>query len=170
MPRRPEPKNADASSFEGLHYDLLPNLVSNLTWAHFCAGKVAGMSFSHYGLKRLEADATKRRIASMVYRSGQRDASRRYAHFPVTEHQAKTYGGGLIIAAIVLSALLWCKLHNLFAVLCLAGMLWFAALGAVDDYMKVRYGSSDRGLSEGAKLGKGRATCHLPPHYCTLSR
>lgn len=120
------------------------------------------------------------RLILYFYRSGQRDAVRSYAHFPVAEHQTKTYGGGLIIAAILSSALLWCKLHNLFALLCLGAILWFAALGAVDDYLKVRYGSSDRGLSETAKLALqflyglffgaiyvSEATSPLPPGLAT---
>ena len=86
------------------------------------------------------------------YRSGQRDASRQYAHFPVTEHQAKTYGGGLLVAAILISTLLWCKLHNPFVIICLSAVVWFFCLGYIDDFLKVRHGSSDRGLGEAAKL------------------
>ena len=71
MPRRPERESPRPPSFEGLYYELRPSLVSTLTWAHRAAGRVAGMSFSHYGLKRLQGDAAKRRITSMVYRSGQ---------------------------------------------------------------------------------------------------
>jgi phospho-N-acetylmuramoyl-pentapeptide-transferase len=92
------------------------------------------------------------RLILHFYRSGQRDVVRSYAHFPAGEHQTKTYGGGLIITAVLLAALLWCKLYNPFALICLGGFAWFAGLGAVDDYMKVRYGSSDRGLSEKTKL------------------
>lgn len=92
------------------------------------------------------------RLILHFYRSGQRDVVRSYAHSPAGEHQTKTYGGGLIITAVLLAALLWCKLYNPFTLLCLGAIVWFAGLGAVDDYMKVRYGSSDRGLSEKAKL------------------
>ena len=92
------------------------------------------------------------RIILRFYRAGQRDIIRNYAHFPVTGNQAKTYGGGLIIAAVLLSALLWCKLHTGFVITCLGAVTWFAALGAVDDHLKVRHGSSDRGLSEATKL------------------
>lgn len=92
------------------------------------------------------------RIILSFYRSGQRDASRRYAHFPASQHQSKTIGGGLLVAAIILSCLLWCQLVNPFVVACLAALLWFGCLGFVDDFLKVRHGSSDRGLSETAKL------------------
>ena len=92
------------------------------------------------------------RLILRFYRAGQRDISRRYVNFPTTTNQIKTYGGGLIIAAILLSAMLWCKLENAFVLICLVCVIWFAALGAVDDYLKVRHGSSDHGLSEAAKL------------------
>ncbi len=92
------------------------------------------------------------RIILHLYRSGQRDITRRYANFPASTNQAKTYGGGLIVAAVVVSVLLWCKLNVAFVAICLGAVCWFAALGAVDDYLKVRHGSSDHGLSEAAKL------------------
>ena len=92
------------------------------------------------------------RIILRLYRSGQRDISRRYANFPTTTNQTKTYGGGLIVAAILISALLWCRLSVTFVAICLGSVIWFAALGGVDDYLKVRHGSSDHGLSEAAKL------------------
>ncbi len=92
------------------------------------------------------------RIILHFYRTGQRDTSRHYVSFPTTGNQAKTYGGGLIIAAILLSALFWCKLHTAFVLICLGAVLWFAALGALDDYLKVRHRSSDQGLSEATKL------------------
>ncbi len=92
------------------------------------------------------------RIILHFYRAGQRDTSRRYVNFPTTGNQTKTYGGGLIITAILSSALLWCNLLSPFVLICLGAVIWFATLGAVDDYLKVRHGSSDRGLSEAAKL------------------
>ena len=91
-------------------------------------------------------------IILYFYRSGKRDKLRQYDHFPVTAHQAKTYGGGLLVTAIALSILLWCQLHNRFVIICALAVAWFAALGYIDDYLKVRHGSSDRGLSEAAKL------------------
>ena len=92
------------------------------------------------------------RVILFFYRKGQRDVPRDYATLPATSNQAKTYGGGLIVAAILLSVLLWCKLDSSFVLLCLGAVIWFAALGGIDDFMKVRHRSSDRGLSEPAKL------------------
>ena len=69
------------------------------------------------------------RIILSFYRSGQRDASRRYAHFPSSQHQSKTIGGGLLVAAIVLSCLLWCQFINPFVIACLAANVPLAAPG-----------------------------------------
>ena len=92
------------------------------------------------------------RIILYFYRSGQRDTPRNYASFSTEGDSAKTYGGGLIVTGILLSVILWTKVHTTFVLLCIGAVLWFAALGLIDDRLKVRHGSSDRGLSEAAKL------------------
>lgn len=92
------------------------------------------------------------RVILFFYRRGQRDMPRDFINLPASSNQTKTYGGGLIVAAILLSALLWCKLHIAFVLICLGAVVWFAALGGIDDYLKVRHRNSARGLSEAAKL------------------
>ena len=109
-----------------------------------------------------------RRLILYFYRAGQRDVPRHYAGIPASVNQAKTYGGGLIVAAIVLSALLWCQLHSLFVLICLAAIAWFAALGALDDFLKVRHATSERGLSEAAKLSLQVTFGFLLALVCTL--
>ncbi|MEW6754468.1 MAG: phospho-N-acetylmuramoyl-pentapeptide-transferase [Candidatus Latescibacterota bacterium] len=92
------------------------------------------------------------RAILLLYRRGQRDVPRTFITLTATTNQAKAYGGALIVAAVLASALLWCRVHTSFALICLAAFAWFAALGAVDDVMKVRHGNSVHGLSERAKL------------------
>ena len=92
------------------------------------------------------------RVILYFYGRGHRDVPRDYLNFEAASNQAKTYGGGLIVAAILLSVGLWCKLHSFFVLFCVGAIVWFAALGWIDDFLKVRYRSSDRGLSEKAKL------------------
>ena len=92
------------------------------------------------------------RLILFLYRRGQRDMPRDFAHLPVTSNQTKTYGGALIVTGILLSALLWCKLHVMFTLICLGAVIWFALLGALDDYLKVRHRDSGHGLSEPSKL------------------
>lgn len=53
-----------------LKYELTPRLASRLTWAHRNAGAISAMRFSHYGYKRLETDANRRRITYGIMRAG----------------------------------------------------------------------------------------------------
>ncbi|MGH7582950.1 MAG: phospho-N-acetylmuramoyl-pentapeptide-transferase, partial [Gemmatimonadales bacterium] len=70
-------------------------------------------------------------------------------------HQAKrgtpTMGGILIVGATVISTLLWAPLGNRFIDVTVVAMLWTAAIGFVDDYLKVVEGRS-RGLVAKWKL------------------
>lgn len=49
-----------------------------------------------------------------------------------------TMGGVLIIFAVVMSTLLWCRLDNVFVWACLFAMISMGAVGFWDDYVKVR--------------------------------
>ena len=70
-------------------------------------------------------------------------------------HQAKrgtpTMGGVIIVAATVIPTLLWARLDNPFVIVTLIAMLWTAAIGFLDDYLKVVQGQS-RGLVAKWKL------------------
>lgn len=60
-------------------------------------------------------------------------------------------GGLIIILAVVSSALLVCKLNNIYTILLLVTTLWCGALGFADDYIKV-FKHNKEGLSEKKKL------------------
>ena len=92
------------------------------------------------------------RIILALFRRGSRDTNRSFDFAAVGVRAPKTYGGPLLVASVLSSALLWCRLHEMFVAMSLAAVLWFAALGYIDDHLKVRHGTSDRGLSETAKL------------------
>lgn len=62
-----------------------------------------------------------------------------------------TMGGIIIILAVVSSALLVCKLDNIYTILLLVTTLWCGALGFADDYIKV-FKHNKEGLSEKKKL------------------
>lgn len=62
-----------------------------------------------------------------------------------------TMGGMLILAAITVTTLLWVDLSNHFVWLILAVLLWFGAIGAYDDYRKIRKQNS-HGLGVRGKL------------------
>ena len=48
-----------------------------------------------------------------------------------------TMGGVLILAACVISTLLWAQLDNRFVLIALVATVWMGAIGFVDDYLKV---------------------------------
>lgn len=62
-----------------------------------------------------------------------------------------TMGGLLILAAIILTALLWVELSNNFIWLLMGLAMWFGAIGAYDDYRKIKKRNS-KGLSARGKL------------------
>ena len=62
-----------------------------------------------------------------------------------------TMGGVIIIGSILLSALLFCDLTNIYVILLIVSTLWCGALGFADDYIKV-FKKRKEGLSEKAKL------------------
>jgi phospho-N-acetylmuramoyl-pentapeptide-transferase len=57
-----------------------------------------------------------------------------------------TMGGAMILAAVTIGTLFWADLSNRFVWFALLVTLAFGAVGFVDDYKKIRYGSS-KGLS-----------------------
>jgi phospho-N-acetylmuramoyl-pentapeptide-transferase len=61
-------------------------------------------------------------------------------------------GGVVLVAVVAFSCLLWCNPGNGYALLVLLGMVWFGAIGYVDDRAKMRARSGDRGMSESRKL------------------
>ncbi len=77
-------------------------------------------------------------------------------------HQAKagtpTMGGLLIVAAIVISTLLWADLRNPYVVLAVVATLAFGAIGFVDDYNKV-VRKRNRGLTGRGKFALQVLTC-----------
>jgi len=55
-----------------------------------------------------------------------------------------TMGGLIIILATVTTTLLWAKLNNPFIQKAIVLIIWFAALGAVDDWLKLTAGARQR--------------------------
>jgi phospho-N-acetylmuramoyl-pentapeptide-transferase len=93
-----------------------------------------------------------RRVIRFLYRRDFREAVRDYGVLDAeSKRGTPTMGGVLVVAAALLSALLWCDLSSGYTLLPMAAMVWFFALGAADDLLKTRRGHSDKGLSRGAK-------------------
>jgi len=69
----------------------------------------------------------------------------------LTKAGTPTMGGALILAAIILTVVLWADLQNRLVWVVLSVMLGFGAIGWVDDYRKV-VGRNPKGLSARAKF------------------
>jgi phospho-N-acetylmuramoyl-pentapeptide-transferase len=79
-----------------------------------------------------------RMIASLRIRQGKGQPIR--ADGPQTHFKkagTPTMGGLMILAAVVISSLLWADLGNVYVVSCLLVMLGFGLIGFYDDYPKV---------------------------------
>lgn len=93
-----------------------------------------------------------RLVINFLYRRKIRDVVRDYSVMSVESKKGTpTMGGVLMIGAIVVTVGLWGNFASPFVYYLLFAMVWFAALGGVDDYLKIRYQDSDKGLSRGSK-------------------
>jgi phospho-N-acetylmuramoyl-pentapeptide-transferase len=96
--------------------------------------------------------AVGRPLILLLFRLGVRSVERTYGDIN-TEGKAGTpiMGGLLLLAGGIGSALLWCDLGNRYVWTLFAAAGWFAAMGALDDLLKVRRRDSDKGLSRAGK-------------------
>ncbi|RMF92909.1 MAG: phospho-N-acetylmuramoyl-pentapeptide-transferase [Candidatus Schekmanbacteria bacterium] len=70
---------------------------------------------------------------------------------PSSKEGTPTMGGLLIIISMILPAILWCNLFNMYTQIIIAATVWFSALGIKDDLIKVREGRKD-GMSKKEKI------------------
>ncbi len=61
-------------------------------------------------------------------------------------------GGAVMIGCIVIGTLLWCNLASRYVITVLVALLWFGAIGLVDDVAKWKTGSGNSGMTEAMKL------------------
>jgi len=68
-----------------------------------------------------------------------------------SKKETPTMGGILILFSIVISILLWMNLHHVFTLILFISTIYLGALGAIDDWLKIKYKNS-KGLSGKKKL------------------
>ena len=70
----------------------------------------------------------------------------------ITRHKSRTptMGGILIVGAILLAVLVFGNLYNMYVRMSLVAMIWMGALGAADDWLKLRR-VAGRGSRDGLK-------------------
>jgi phospho-N-acetylmuramoyl-pentapeptide-transferase len=61
-------------------------------------------------------------------------------------------GGAVMIGCIVIATVLWCNLASRYVLIVLVALLWFGAIGLVDDVAKWKARSGNRGMTEAMKL------------------
>jgi len=71
----------------------------------------------------------------------------------LTKKGTPTMGGLMILSGLVVATLLWANLANAYVWVVLAVTLGFGAIGFADDYLKVKHGSAQGGLSGRLRLG-----------------
>lgn len=99
-------------------------------------------------------------VIKQLYRRGIRDRVRDYdATFCQSKAGTPTMGGIVIVGALLVSTSLWCNPivrveggpANPIPLLVMA-LIFFSGIGALDDWLKVRAGNADGGLSRKFKL------------------
>ena len=93
-----------------------------------------------------------RSAINFLFKRGMRDIERDYGLIQTgSKRGTPTMGGVIIVISTLISALLWCDLSSSLIWIILASFLYFAVLGGIDDFYKVKYKNSDKGLSRGQK-------------------
>ena len=92
-------------------------------------------------------------LIDFLYKKGMRDIIRDYSNVSSKgKAGTPTMGGILIILSMIISILFWSDLSSIFVIFSLLAIIWFGGIGFYDDYMKVKYKDSDKGLSQKKKI------------------
>jgi len=123
------------------------NVFQYITFRALCAGLTSFLICLFFG------DALIRRLVEL--KLGQPIRSAEEVHRLNELHGGKkgtpTMGGILLIAAVVISTLLWARPDNAFVWICLLTVLLHGAIGFYDDWLKITKKSSD-GISSRLKF------------------
>ena len=122
------------------HYWHPLNVVHYVSF-RVLAGFLSTLFFSFFfGARFIE-------YSKLIFRSKARESTPKW-------HRAKdnlpTMGGIFILAMVFLNTLLWCNLTYITVWLMLAVLLGFGAIGALDDWRKIKY---HKGITARAKFG-----------------
>ena len=91
-------------------------------------------------------------VINYLYRKKIRDVVRDYSVMSVESKKGTpTMGGLLMILTVILSFSLWGNFRSPYVYYLLFAMIWFALVGGLDDFLKIRHQNSDAGLSRKAK-------------------
>jgi phospho-N-acetylmuramoyl-pentapeptide-transferase len=93
-------------------------------------------------------------LIRLLHRLGIHDTPRDYGVLLVSDKRGTPQMGGLIFALVTLVvAVVCCDLTSRMVQLLLLGLIWFTAIGAADDYLKIKvHHSADLGLGRSEKI------------------
>jgi phospho-N-acetylmuramoyl-pentapeptide-transferase len=117
-------------------YDVVFNVFKYITFRSICAtitALIICLILGPWFIKRLSSLSIRERINGYV--------PKRH----VEKSGTPTMGGILIILAVVICALLWADLTNIYIWLCMGVVISYGFIGFVDDYIKIGKGKM-RGL------------------------
>jgi len=86
-----------------------------------------------------------------VMNSPEREHAEKIHHLFAEKSTVPTMGGVLIVVSLLVTNLLWGDLTNRYLILSLVVIMWFAVVGFLDDFLKLKTSSSN-GLSAKVKL------------------
>ena len=120
-------------------------------------------------------------LMRVLKRYGARDKGRDFGGLNVISKEGTpTMGGLLLLAGLFVSCLLWCDLGSQHVRIVMGAALYFGAIGALDDLLKIRRGSNERGLSRtwkyasqigfGALFGVLFVSEAFSPYHAEISR
>ncbi len=93
-------------------------------------------------------------LIRLLHRAGIHDTPRDYGVMQVHDKKGTPQMGGLIFSLVtMLVSLLCCDIGNRFVQIMILSLIWFTAIGAADDYLKIVVRKdADLGLSRGEKM------------------
>ena len=83
--------------------------------------------------------------------STERQYAEKIHHLYQGKKSVPTMGGVLIILSVLISNFLWADPTNRFVILVMVVLVWYGALGFLDDYLKIRF-KNTKGISSRTKL------------------
>ena len=114
--------------------------------------RAVGASVTAFLLSLLLGPLVIRWLSRMgVVNATRREYADKIHSFYASKESVPTMGGILIVGSILAANLLWGNLGNHFLILTLSVVVWFGAIGFIDDWLKLKW-KNTRGLPGTVKL------------------
>ncbi|KAA0248518.1 MAG: phospho-N-acetylmuramoyl-pentapeptide-transferase [Candidatus Jettenia sp.] len=122
--------------------EIFESVAFRLCFAAFTAFFIS-IFFGHWFIKKLRS----LKIGEDTTKTDSEELKRMHS----SKKNTPTMGGTIVIVAILISTLLWCNVYNGYVLLLMFTLIWFGALGFIDDYIKLTQKDAP-GLSDMSKF------------------